>query len=147
MDDRGRGGAGIAWRVGTSELESQGPEFKAGGAGSQWWGAGGCYCLHSPGKGPLTLTGWSSVHGARLLGSSASQLVTFLQGAPDTLPWIWAWAPEEAGTLPTHLGLPSEQGPVVSTPGSGVGSLELHPRAQPSGLPAGLPCLQGPSDP
>lgn len=34
------GGAGIAWRVGTSELESQGPEFKAGGAGSQWWGQG-----------------------------------------------------------------------------------------------------------
>lgn len=146
-DDRGRGGAGTAWRVGASELESQGPEFKAGGAGSQWWGCGGLLLPSQPRKEAsgldwLVQRPWCSP--ARL---PASRLVTFIQGILDTLPWIWAWTPKEAGTLPTHLGRPSEWGPVVSTPGPGVGSLELPAGTQPSGLPAGPPCLQGPSEP
>ena len=95
-DDRGRGGAG---RVEPSSVG--GRDLGAGVSGSRvqgrgsWEpvvGAGGCYCLHSPGKRPQALTGWSSIHGAHLLDSPASQLVTFLQGVPDILPWIWAWS-------------------------------------------------------
>lgn len=147
-DDRGRGGLGQPGGSGPRSWSLGVQSSRQGELGASGGGAGSAIAFTaSPGKRPWALTGWSSGHGAHLLDSPAPRLVTFLQGVLDTLPWIWAWTPEEAGTLPPHLGRPSEWDPVVSAPGPGVGSLELPASTQPSGLPAGLPCLQSPSQP